>query len=137
MHASGEGSERLLAGHPGRMLAVAALAWATIQLARFAIPPLLPEIRADLALSLTEAGVVLTVLQAVYALFQYPSGRLSDDWGRATPIVAALAVLAVGCLLIGGATGYAVLLAGTAVFGLGKGPVRHPPRRGTRREDRR
>jgi predicted MFS family arabinose efflux permease len=53
--------EQLLGGYAGRMLVVTALAWAALQLARFAVPPLLPEVRADLGLSLTEAGVALTV----------------------------------------------------------------------------
>lgn len=110
------------------MLVVLALAWATLQLARFAVPPLLPEIRADLTLSLAEAGIALTVLQGVYAIFQYPSGRLSDDWSRATLLVPSFLVIAVGCVLIGGATGFAVFLIGAAVFGLGKGFFAIPSR---------
>jgi predicted MFS family arabinose efflux permease len=86
--------ERLVGGDTGRMLAVTALAWAALQLARFAVPPLLPEIRADLSLSLAQAGVALTVLQGVYALVQYPSGRLSDSWSRATLLLPSLVVLA-------------------------------------------
>jgi predicted MFS family arabinose efflux permease len=110
------------------MLAVLALAWATLQLARFAIPPLLPEIRADLSMSLTEAGIALTVLQGVYAVFQYPSGRLSDSWSRATLLAPSFFVLALGCVLMGGARGFLFFVAGTAVFGLGKGFYAIPSR---------
>jgi len=120
--------EQLLGGYAGRMLAVTALAWAALQLARFAVPPLLPEVRADLGLSLTEAGVALTVFQGVYAAFQYPSGRLSDDWSRATLLAPSFVVLGVGCLLVGGAVGFASLLAGLAVFGVGKGLYAIPSR---------
>lgn len=120
--------ERLYGGHAGRMLAVTALAWAAIQFARFAIPPLLPEIRADLSMSLAAAGISLTVLQGVYAVFQYPSGRLSDSWSRATLLLPSFLVIAVGCLLIGGATGAVVFVVGTAVFGLGKGLYAIPSR---------
>jgi predicted MFS family arabinose efflux permease len=120
--------ERLVGGYTGRMLAVLALAWATMQLARFAVPPLLPEVRADLSMSLTEAGIALTVLQGVYAVFQYPSGRLSDSWSRATLLAPSFLVLAVGCLLMGGARGFLVFVAGTAVFGLGKGLYAIPSR---------
>jgi predicted MFS family arabinose efflux permease len=120
--------ERLVGGYTGRMLAVLALAWATLQLARFAIPPLLPEIRADLSMSLTEAGIALTVFQAVYAVFQYPSGRLSDSWSRATLLAPSFLVLAVGCLLMGGARGFLFFVVGTAVFGLGKGLYAIPSR---------
>jgi predicted MFS family arabinose efflux permease len=110
------------------MLAVTALAWAALQLARFAIPPLLPEMRADLGLSLTEAGIALTVFQAVYAGFQYPSGRLSDDWSRATLLAPSFVVLGAGCLMLGGAVGLRTLLAGMAVFGVGKGLYAIPSR---------
>lgn len=120
--------ERLVGGYTGRMLLVAALAWAVIQLARFAIPPLLPEIRADLSLSLAQAGVVLTVLQGVYALVQYPSGRLSDGWSRATLLLPSFLVLAISSLLIGSATGFLLLIAGVAVFGFGKGLYAIPAR---------
>ncbi|PSQ40371.1 MFS transporter [Halobacteriales archaeon QS_9_68_42] len=110
------------------MLAVTALAWAALQLARFAVPPLLPEIRADLGLSLSEAGVALTVFQGVYAAFQYPSGRLSDNWGRATLLAPSFIVLGIGCLLVGGAAGFGSLLVGLAVFGVGKGLYAIPSR---------
>ncbi len=120
--------ERLFGGHTGRMLAVTALAWAALQLARFAIPPLLPEMRADLGLSLAEAGVALSVFQVVYAVVQYPSGRLSDDWSRATLIAPSFVVLGVGCLMLGGAVGFWTLLAGMAVFGVGKGLYAIPSR---------
>ena len=122
------GDERLVGGHTGRMLAVTALAWATLQLARFAVPPLLPEIRADLGLSLSGAGAALAVLQGVYAVFQYPSGRLSDEWSRATLLAPSFVVLGAGCLLLGGAAGLATLLAGMAVFGVGKGLYAIPSR---------
>lgn len=122
------GEERLTGGYTGRMLFVAALAWATLQMGRFVLPPLLPEIRADVGLTLGQTGVVLTVLQGVYAVFQYPSGRLSDRLSRATLIVPGLAVLALSFLIIGGATAYPLLVLGTAVLGLGKGLYAIPSR---------
>lgn len=115
-------------GYAGRILVVTALAWATLQLGRFVIPPLLPEIRADLELTLAQTGIVLTLLQGVYAVVQYPSGRFSDAWGRATLIVPGLAVLALSFLLVGGAVVYPMLLVGAAVLGLGKGLYAIPAR---------
>jgi MFS family permease len=120
--------ERLTGGYTGRMLFVAALAWATLQMGRFILPPLLPEIRADLGLTLGQTGIVLTVLQGVYSVFQYPSGRLSDSWSRATLIVPGLGVLALAFVLIGGAVAYPLLVLGTAVLGLGKGLYAIPSR---------
>ncbi|QLD91218.1 MFS transporter [Natronomonas salina] len=110
------------------MLAVTALAWAALQLARFAVPPLLPEIRTDLSLTLAQAGVALTVLQGVYAVFQYPSGRLSDSWSRATLLVPSLVVLAGACVVVGTARSYWWFVAGVGVFGLGKGLYAIPSR---------
>jgi len=120
--------ERLAGGYTGRMLFVAALAWATLQMGRFILPPLLPEIRAGLGLTIAQTGVVLTVLQGVYSVFQYPSGRLSDSLSRATLIVPGLAVLALGFVLIGAAAVYPMLVLGTAVLGLGKGLYAIPSR---------
>ena len=117
-----------MGGYTGRMLAVTALAWAALQLARFAVPPLLPEIRADLSLSLAQAGVALTVLQGVYAVIQYPSGRLSDSWSRATLLVPSLVVLAGACVVVGTARSYWWFVAGVGVFGLGKGLYAIPSR---------
>jgi MFS family permease len=110
------------------MLFVAALGWATLQLGRFLLPPLLPELRADLGLTLGQTGVVLSLFQGVYALFQYPSGRLSDRLSRATLVLPGLVVLAAAFLLVGAATTYPALLLAAAVIGLGKGLYATPAR---------
>ena len=128
-----EGSRRTVEGrfadrYAGRMLAVTALSWGTLQTARFVLPPLLPEIRADLGLTLAQTGVILTALQATYGLSQYPGGRLSDSWTRSTLIIPGVIVIAFGCFLIGSATGFLFLLFGTIVFGVGKGLFAIPSR---------
>ncbi|RQG87122.1 MFS transporter [Natrarchaeobius halalkaliphilus] len=110
------------------MLLVVALAWAAIQTGRFVLPPLLPEMRADLSLTLTQAGIVLTVFNAMYAVSQYPSGRLSDILTRATLIVPSLIVLVLGSLLIGSSTNYPLILIGAGVFGVGMGMYAIPSR---------
>lgn len=120
--------ERVASGYAGKMLLIVALAWAVIQLARFAIPPLLPEIRADLTMSLAQAGIALTVLQGVYALVQYPSGRLSDQWTRATLLAPSFVVLFVGIILFGLAWDYLIFLLAAAIFGIGKGLFAIPAR---------
>ncbi|RQH01491.1 MFS transporter [Natrarchaeobius oligotrophus] len=110
------------------MLLVVALGWAATQTGRFVLPPLLPEMQADLSLSLTQAGIVLTVFNTAYAVTQYPSGRLSDSLSRATLLVPALVVLVVGSVLIGGATSYALIVVGAGVFGVGMGMYAIPSR---------
>ncbi|WP_420028441.1 MFS transporter [Haloglomus litoreum] len=110
------------------MLAVLLLGWAVLQGGRFILSPLLPAIIDDLSLTSATAGLALTAFQAVYAVAQYPSGRLSDEWSRATLIVPGLAILAVGFLAIGAAPTYLAFVAGAILLGVGKGVYVTPSR---------
>lgn len=113
--------ERLLRGYTGRLLLSASLGWAAIQAGRLALSPLLPAIQTDLGIDATRAGVALTVLWGLYALWQYPSGRLSDVLSRKTLLVSGLALVSVGFLVLGSATTYPLFLLGAAVVGVGAG----------------
>lgn len=113
-----DGDERAYAG---RMLAILLLGWAVLQGGRFILSPLLPAIIDDLSLNEATAGLALTVFQAVYAVTQYPSGRLSDEWSRATLLVPGLVVLVVAFVAIGAAPTYLAFVAGAVCLGLGKG----------------
>lgn len=113
--------ERLVGGQSGRMLLVASIGWLAIQTGRLSLSPLLPSIQADLGISATQAGVALTVLWGLYALLQYPSGRLSDKLSRKTLLVAGLGLLSLGFLSLGSAPNYPVFLLGAAVTGVGAG----------------
>ncbi|MFB6095145.1 MAG: MFS transporter, partial [Halodesulfurarchaeum sp.] len=62
-----------------------------------------------------------TVLWGIYALLQYPSGRLSDRLSRKTLLVAGLALLAIGFLAVGLAPTYPLFLLGAAIIGVGSG----------------
>ena len=120
--------ERLFAGYGGRMLASLAVAWALLQFGRFLLSPLLPAIIDDLGITKVAAGVALGAFQGVYAITQYPSGRLSDRFTRASLIVPGLATLACGFLLLAVTVSYPLLLLAAVVVGVGKGLYAVPSR---------
>jgi predicted MFS family arabinose efflux permease len=120
--------ERLFTGYTGRLLIGVSLGWALIQTGRLVISPLLPAIIGDLGISSTRAGFAITVLWGLYAVMQYPSGRLSDQLSRTTLLVAGLVLIAVGFVVISGAVTYLVFLVGAAVVGLGAGIYPTPAR---------
>ena len=113
--------ESLVRGYGGRLLAVVSLGWLTIQGGRLLLSPMLPRIIADLSITPFLAGVALSTLWGVYALLQYPSGRLSDRLSRKALLVAGLALGVAGFGLVGLAPTYPVFLVGAAVLGLGAG----------------
>jgi len=120
--------ERLFAGHGGRMLATLSVAWATLQLGRFLLPPLLPAIIADIGMTTLTAGVALGALQGVYALTQFPSGRLSDRFTRPSLIVPGLVGLTGALLLLSATTSVGLFVAAMVLFGVGKGLFAVPSR---------
>lgn len=103
------------------MLLLLSLGWLTLQLGRQVLPPLLPTIIEGLRITPSQAGLALTVLWGLYALSQYPSGRLSDRLSRKTLLVAGLGLLVVGFVLLAGTRTYTTFLVGAAVVGVGAG----------------
>lgn len=82
--------ERLLTGYSGRMVLLIALGWMAVLLGRQALPPLLPTIIKQLVISPARAGFALTLMMGLYALLQYPAGRLSDIIPRTTLLTASI-----------------------------------------------
>ncbi len=121
-------TESLTSGRSGRLLVTLSVGWAIIQGGRFVLSPLLPTIIADLGITEATAGLAFTALGGVYAVAQYPSGRLSDQWTRTTLILPGLVVLVAGFLLFGTATSYLPFVAAAVVVGLGKGLFAIPSR---------
>lgn len=76
-----------------------------------------PFFRDAFALTRFEVGIVVTTLTLGYAVFLLPLGAATDRLGERTTLSLGLIGLAVGVLLVAGASSYALLLA--AVFFLG------------------
>jgi Sugar phosphate permease len=102
------------------------LVWLTAGLAvaktaRNLLPPLLPAISTDLALSPTMAGVGLSVATIAYGVVQYPGGHLSDVWSSRGVLLWGLGLVAVGAglFVLSASVGGFLLAAGVAGVGLG------------------
>ena len=88
-------------------------------LGRQAIPPLLPTIMDELAITAAAAGFALTLMRVWFAVLQYPSGRLADVVSRKLAIVSGLGVMILGFLVLSITHTYLVLLVSTTLLGIG------------------
>ncbi len=120
--------ERLVTGYSGRLLLVVSVGWMMIQAGRLVLSPMLPTVMESLHITELQAGMALSLLWALYALGQYPSGRLSDRFSRKTLLVTGLVLLAIGFAVVAGAPTYAAFLVGMAVVGAGAGLYPTPAR---------
>ncbi|MBA6435678.1 MFS transporter [Streptomyces sp. GMR22] len=77
--------------------------------------PLLEEVRDDLGMSGTVAGVLTSVPPACFALFGLTAPRLARRWGPGAIVCAGLAAIATGLLLRPFAGGTVVFLAASAL----------------------
>lgn len=121
-------SEQLLTGYPSRMLWVLSAGLLLIQLGRGLIPNLLPEIIASLSITPFLAGIALSTLIGLHALFQYPGGRFSDHLTRKTVLVFGLGIALLGFGILAVANVYLLFLLGMAVAGVGSGLFYTPMR---------
>lgn len=111
----------------GWILLTVAAGWSLSLGMRLVFPALAPFFRADFGLSLTAAGLLLTVLWGAYALGQLPGGALGDHIGEGRVMVYSTAISAVTLVLLSASTDVWMLFAGTILFGLSTalyGPTR-------------
>ncbi len=113
--------ERLFRGHTGRLFLLITTIWLCVSLTSRLLPPLLPAIIDDLAITAALAGIALTAERMVRAGVEYPSGRVADDLSRTTMLLACIAFVIVGVVLLSLATSYALFLVAIVIFGLGNG----------------
>lgn len=85
------------------------------------LSPLLPRIIATVSITSFEAGIALSIMWGLAAVFQYPGGRASDQLSRKTVLIAALGVIVLGSLLLSQAATYPGFVIGTALIGVGGG----------------
>lgn len=114
-------TDRLAAGYSGRVLLVVGGASLTSNLGWLVIPPLLPVIVEDLGITVTQAGLALTLLVGLSAVCRYPGGRFADRLSRKTVIVFSFVSWTVGFAILAGASTYPVFLVGMVFVGLGLG----------------
>ena len=113
---------------PRRDAAVIGLIGAAHFLSHFyilCIPPLFPMIRAELGLSYTALGLIMTALSAVTALGQTPIGVWVDRSGAAPWLIGGTALMALGTAGLGLAPGWPMLAVAALVSGLGNATI-HP-----------
>ncbi|WP_205411009.1 MULTISPECIES: MFS transporter [Halorussus] len=103
------------------MSTILGIGWATTQLGRQVLPPLLPTITQRLAITPSEAGLALTLMWGAYALVHYPGGRYSDELTRKTVLMAGLGVMVVGFAVLLTVFSYAPFLVGVTLVGIGAG----------------
>jgi MFS family permease len=118
----------IFGGYRGRMLLIVAVGWAITQTGRFLLPPLLPIIMDEVGISVFIAGMILTVMQVVYAIGQYPSGKLSDWNGRPTIILPGMILIGLSFFLIAGIKTTFMLVLAVVCLGLGRAMYNVPSR---------
>jgi MFS family permease len=111
--------------HDAQVIGLVGLAHGVSHFYHLLLAPLFPWIKAEFGLSYAELGLLMTVFFAVSAVVQTASGFVVDRVGARPVLFAGLAFLGSAALLLSASSGYAALLLGAGVAGLGNG-VFHP-----------
>ena len=114
-------SDALLRDGRGWLLAAVGIGWLAALGMRFVVPALLPQIRADLGVSNTAAGVAITVIWITYGGMQFPAGAMIDRLGERRLLVGSAALGGGSLLVFASAPVFGVFLLACAAFGLGTG----------------
>ncbi|KYH26409.1 putative 3-hydroxyphenylpropionic transporter MhpT [Halalkalicoccus paucihalophilus] len=109
----------LRGGGRGKALLAVAFGWFLSISVRMIYPALLPHLRDAYGLTLTTAGLLLTVLWVAYACGQLPGGILADWVGERLLLIASSLSAATMLVLVVVANSSLVLFGATALFGLG------------------
>lgn len=117
----GNDISRLWGDGRGRVLFFISLGWFATLGIRIVYPALLPYITEEFAISFTTTGGLISVLWFSYALFQFPGGVLSDQYGNATVLTLSVAVAFTAVLIIISAPVFAIFVVATAFLGIGTG----------------
>lgn len=104
-------------GGRGWVLLGVAGGWLLSMGVRIVFPAMLPLFRESFDLTLTTAGLLISVLWYAYALGQFPGGLLGDRFGGRIVLTASTLVSTVTILLVALAWDHRVLFAATALFG--------------------
>jgi len=103
----------------GRILFAVASGWGLLVGTRMAYPVLLPYIQDTYGLSLSVAGLLVTILWLGSALGQLPGGILADRYSERRIMAVGLAAVAVALSLVASTNSPVVLFLATGLVGLG------------------
>lgn len=112
-------------GRDVRVIGLVGVAHGFSHFYQLVIPPLLFLIKDDLGVSYTALGLMITVVYTTSGLSQAVAGFLVDRFGAARMLLAGLALFAAAIMLAGLAPNFYVLVAITALAGIGNS-VFHP-----------
>jgi len=101
----------------GKILTAIAAGWALSIGVRLAYPVMLPYLQSAYGLTLTTAGLLLSVLWIAYALGQLPGGLLADRIGEGTTMVLSMALAAGTLTLVIVGASAPLLFVATTLFG--------------------
>ena len=104
-----------------RIIALILVAQTVANVGPLGIPAIASLIRADLGLTLTQAGSFLAVYYIGPSLVSLPAGTLADRWGVKRMLVLGQLVIAVGLLAASAATSYPALALLLVAAGFGYG----------------
>ena len=103
----------------GKKLIAIALGWGLLNGTRMIYPVLLPSLSESFGLTLTTAGLLVTLIWVTYAVGQVPSGILADRYGERTILTTGLVIVAGAVSLVVLAPTTWSLFAATGLIGVG------------------
>lgn len=103
----------------GKILATIAVPWGLLLGARMALPVLLPHIQSEFGLSLSVAGLLVTVIWLGGAIGQLPGGVLADRYSEASIMALSLGLVAIAISFVVVAPNAIALFVAVALWGFG------------------
>lgn len=101
------------------VLASAMVSFFAVGMTFFAVPPLIPGLRAAFSLSNMMLGLLMGAIAVPAIVLSVPLGAVLDRWPPRAAGLAGLAVMFAGAAAFAAAPSYGVLVAGRLVFGVG------------------
>lgn len=111
----------------GWVLLSVAAGWLLVLGLRYAVPTLLPQIKAEFSIDDTSAGIAISLIWGSYGLMQFPAGVLVDRLGSRRLLTGSLLAMCLSMVGFAIAPLFGLFLVACALFGLSTG-LYGPPR---------
>ena len=112
-------AKALWGGGRGKALIAVAVPWGILVGTRMSLPVLLPYIRAEFGLSLTVAGLLVTIIWLAGAIGQLPGGILTDRYSEALLMTVSITLVVIALSFVVLAPNTIILFIAVALWGLG------------------